>query len=94
MFDDVNVAPQKLDASRTSFSLSGEASSHKSGFVRVASANFLAVAQPGRRFPFRIWDRKASEILILSANLVCFPLSMIRTLADCKVKVKNYFASG
>jgi len=86
--------PQKLDASKMSLSLSGAASSHKSGFVRVAAANFLAVDQPGRRFPLRIWDKKAYDMLILSANLVCFPLSMACTLANSKEKVKVYFAFG
>lgn len=85
------VPLQKLDASRTSFSLSGDASIHKSGFVLVASANFLAVDQPGRLLPLRICDRKASEIFILYANLVCFPLSMARTLTNGKGNVKHYF---
>ena len=84
---------QKLLASRTPLSFSGSASSQKSGFVRVASANLLAVDHPGRRFPLRICERKPSEILTIAANRVCFPLSMARILTDGKEKVNNFFTN-
>lgn len=91
---DIYSLLQKLLASRTSLSFSGAASSQKSGFVRVASANLFAVAHPGRRFPLRICDRKPSEIFTISANRVCFPLSMAHILTEGKENCKDFFTNS
>lgn len=82
--------PQKLMDPSTDFIVVGSASSQSSGFVFVARASLLAFFQDGRRRPFKIWLRYASDIPDFLDILTWSPCFMAALLTNTK-ELSSFF---